>query len=289
MCQLGCLPPEDVDPAPEQPGEWIGAAFSGGYCFGDEGNDLDLDGIVDQCEWKLAETFAPQMNSEASDDVGGEPYFAVQRVAGDPNAIIILYLFSYYEDLGCWNFSGCTIAEDSHSGDSEAVGVYVRFDADFQHWIVDGVIMFQHGHDKSYLRAFGAFPTGLEYVGRDGGKFKVHVSGGKHASYATVSECQSGGTLGSDHYSPGQVSWVLDTPAGRNLGSNTAKFKNCVYSFDRYALTGEQECHWTGATFTGWQGPTQNAPPGNYKNLRYFKFLPCTPNELLDIRCAVRG
>jgi len=288
-CQLGCQPPEDPDPSPTSPGEWLGGAFSGGFCFGDEGNDLDLDGIVDQCEWKLAETFAPEMRSEASDDVGGEPYFAVRRVAGETNTIVIAYLISYYEDLGCWNFSGCTIMEDSHSGDTEAIGAYVRFDSSTQHWIIDEAVMFQHGHPQLYSSSGNAYPTGLQYVAKSGGKFAVHVSGGKHASYSNYVECQAGGFFGSDHCSPGPVSWILPTPSHRNLGSDQVKFKNCVYSEGRHYLTGEQECHWSASRFTGWQGPTSPDATGNFRTLRYFKFMTCTASKPLNQPCSARG
>ena len=115
----------EVDPHPEAPGIFFCSAMTADFCFNQPMNDLDEDGLSDYCEKQISYAFRPElMYSPAYDDIRGEPYWvARQDSAGH---VIVGYLFSYYRDLGSYQY-GCTppaeLAKDygCHNGDSEAI------------------------------------------------------------------------------------------------------------------------------------------------------------------------
>lgn len=275
MCVLGCVPPPDEDPYPESPGVWLGAELSKSNCYDPYfGADEDSDGIVDICEWNIAKAFAPLMETAPSDDVGGEPYWALQPIPGSSDKVIIVYMPAYYRDLGCWG-GICTGGETGHVGDSEVVSAEVEWDEDAQHWVLKQAIMSAHLTYLQYIAYPNSYPLGLEYTDRPGGRFKVHVAWGKHSNYATIAECEQGGWGGTDFCGGPYPGTVFETLLDRNVGSFTAPFHDCVPSYGDYVGSGYNECFWDGAgvVFGGWQGATQ--AEGYKVRLSTFGFLEC--------------
>ena len=107
------------DPSPEAPGYWMGTTVTPDLCFSPSGagiSDIDLDGMSDNCEWLLSDTFRPSLVSSQYDmDTGKEPYWAAKYFPSN-GVVRIAYLFSYYQDSGApsstWGGMACTIAPD---------------------------------------------------------------------------------------------------------------------------------------------------------------------------------
>jgi hypothetical protein len=247
--------------------------FSAADCFGDYYDDNDGDGLGDQCEWALARRFAPIMIFDSDDDVGREPYW-VARPSSD-SSVVIAYLPAYYVDEGCSSIPLCGDLDSGHLGDSEAIGITVKWDTHSQHWIVVHVDLSEHDGYDTHTNGAGQYATGLEYPTETGGPFLVHVAYLKHANYATRSTCNGGGTFGSDvcnnSLSSGDTLYV---ETDRNLGSDSYRFKDCVYSEVGQELDDYQECFWTGSDFAGWQGENGATASPYSDRLSDFGFLP---------------
>jgi hypothetical protein len=269
LCEAGCQVYTD-DPNPDSVGVWMGP-FTAASCYGGDWDDNDGDGIGDQCEWALAKRFAPIMinDSAESDDVAGDPYWAAGP-DGD-SSLVIAYLPAYYADLGCYTAAPACTFGDAHNGDSEAIGIRIVWHSGSEHWVVTNAALSAHHGYNSFSGS--PYATGLEYPAELGGPFKVHVSWGKHANYATRSTCNSGFPYTNEDYCSNGNSYgdTLYVETDRNLGSAGTYLKNCVYStilFDDY-----QECFWTGSYFAGWNGPNGSHSSAYVDRLSYFGFI----------------
>lgn len=231
MCQLGCI---DPDPTPTYPGVFLGSGVTPYQCFtpGVQ-TDGDQDGLSDFCEKNLANAFAPAMVYDNSDDIRGEPRWIAQRL-GD--SVQVGYLFSYYNDLGAESTLQCKAGFplldpffdltscNGHNGDSEQIYVVVLYDAETAHWVLKRARYYQHEGFTEFRTRFGKdYPILLEYAtdwgSAPGGKPRVWVSFQKHASYATQSDCNSGGTGFVDTCNNNQAQQVFFISVARNIGS----------------------------------------------------------------------
>lgn len=97
-CVEGC---QDPDPSPSSPGYYLGTNGLPVNCIGtDYSPDADMDDLGDACETLLASTFAPLLTYESTNDyLAREPHWAARWVTTGSTARII-YLLSYYRDLG---------------------------------------------------------------------------------------------------------------------------------------------------------------------------------------------
>ncbi|HET7025322.1 MAG TPA: hypothetical protein VFI39_08980 [Gemmatimonadales bacterium] len=267
FCQLGCL---DQDPHPDSAGVFLGSGITPDMCT--DGTDSDQDGLEDFCETNLALAFAPELRYSDADEVGREPYWAARPISRYiADTVVIAYLISYYRDAGS-NTWGCSIPSipfiwdkpvecNGHNGDSEAIVLDVYYSYSTKHWILGAAIYSQHDSPATYSRylplGFPArpYPMQLEYPSHPGAYPRAYVAEGKHANYNTQSECNSGGTLGSDTCE--NVNTSARLPAGYlyNLGSRAHPAIDCVTSRDPsylYYGSGKTECYWTGGRFRGW-------------------------------------
>lgn len=246
-----------------------GGVFSAANCFGGAYDDNDHDGLGDQCEWALAKRFAPIMinDSIAGDNVGGDPYWAA-RPNGD-STVVIVYFPAYYSDNGCYEGITCAPFDNGHKGDSEAIGIDISWSSETQHWTVIAVSLSEHHTYANYTGT--SYAEGLEYPTEVGGPFNVHVSWGKHANFATRSDC-SGGVFSEDYCSNGlSYGDTLYVGSERNLGSYSYPLHDCVLSTIPY--DDFEECFWSGEYFLGWNsGPGTTSPYSD--RLQYFGFFP---------------
>jgi len=273
MCQAGCI---DTDSFPASPGVFISYTVTGPECFEGDHTDADYDGLSDFCEKNLSEAFAPQLalGSALADPATREPRWVAQPFGADK--VRIVYLLSYHLDYGTVNWP-CGLEPGpvhecaGHPGDSESIGIVVRYVAATHHWILDRLDLSQH----TAYQAIGSGPMGypsVTYPYKEGGQPRVYVAIGKHANYATLAECDDGGFWSTDSCSPDRFE-IVRTGANYNLGSDAVKFVNCVTSdHPVYGPLGYVECYWTGATFAGWTG-AEPASDGNRSRLDHFGFL----------------
>lgn len=162
----GCWPEPDIDPYKTQPGFRISTVSPQG-CFaintagqnaaGTGINDIDWDGLDDNCERELAERFRPQFVVSPYDcDLGGAPhwaakYFPAKAGVVEKPTVRIVYLSAFYRDCGTPETGNafCDLSLISskcsgHLGDSEFVVVEVRHHAVTNHWYTSRVFMSAH-------------------------------------------------------------------------------------------------------------------------------------------------
>jgi hypothetical protein len=260
LCQLGCV---DVDPNPDAPGVFLGAGSTPADCFDGVQNDLDQDGIGDYCEKRLALAFDPELAYSHSDQVGREPHWAERLAAHVGRSwVSIAYLLSYYIDLGsedilCDNYIGYQKCR-GHYGDSEAIYLTVGYDQETQHWVLQQAELSQHLSSQTFS---GDPPHSLTYPSHFGAYPRVYVAYGKHANYATISDCDNGNYFHMDECAPDTYARVGVQGIG-DIGSSGHPLQDCMLSTNPlYSWNGVCECYWSGARFSGWQGSLPNADP----------------------------
>ncbi len=209
-------------------------------------------------------------DSTSGDDVGREPYWAARP--GPDSTVVILYMPAYYEDLGCSSIPLCGTLDSGHLGDSEAIGITIKWDGTSQHWVLASASLSTHGTYRVFSPGGSGYPSGLEYPTESGGRFDVHVAYGKHANYETRSACN--GSLADVCNNGSSSGDTLYVETDRNVGGYYHQFLDCVYSEVGEEYDDYQECFWSGSDFAGWQG--ENGPTSNPYSYRLsdFGFFP---------------
>lgn len=180
----------------------------------------DTDGVVDQCEYELADVFAPRLQFDSRDcNTGREPYWAakyeVSPIDGEP-VIKIFYAISYYKDCGSPNPSCVIPACGDHEGDSEFI--IVEGKSNGSTWVLKRATLSAHfnvdaggpvdtydGHDMEY--------TGSVYLGRP----FIWVALDKHANYRSQSVCDAGQWYYDTCDRPGSRP-IIEVLSSANLG-----------------------------------------------------------------------
>lgn len=289
-----CIPGPSADPDPTQPGHWIGIGgepMTDDWCMSN-GGDGDQDGVDDLCEFLLAYTFRPLMRSYQLDDVDGEPYWAMQRIAIaypfplnqtlDPNPYRIIYMLAYYDDfgVGCNPF-GC---DHGHVGDSEFIILDVVYHAPTEHWVAQVARPSAHWGGLNDRTIF--IPQSqLQFEEHRGWYPTFYVSKSKHANFESRRACNADFTRADKCIIP-FVSWRPEVTMYNNVGSIAApapdvpfnrwgNVHTCVQSRDEnlrlYYGWDQPECFWKpGERFAGWR----NAPgvTGYHEILTSFGF-----------------
>jgi hypothetical protein len=255
-CQLGC---NEEDPAPNAPGIFLGSGVTMPVCTGGSHTDGDGDSLSDFCEKNLANAFAPQMNYYNWDDVRREPRWAARYLSGGTGPRVrIVYLFSYYRDLGS-HTAACSVPGPHfaclpHNGDSELIALDVYYNASTGRWILGEAIYSQHTTFKSYPKTFKGYPA-MEYPATQGGYPRVYIAEGKHANYPTRQSCNDGGFAGQDTCTRVNT-WVrITAPVSQNIGSRHIRWIDCKVSENtgyEYYGEGKEECYWRTMRFRGW-------------------------------------
>lgn len=271
QCLPGCT---ETDPYPDSAGAFLSSAVSPETCFYASGTDADGDRLVDRCERDLAQRFAPQLYYYRYDDVRREPYWvagmnspqytnvrANTPIYPGGGQVRIVYLLSYYEDLGGQTFS-CTIPGAHliclpHHGDSEWILLDLWYNERTQHWLLKGILMSQHTYAEGYSTLPGkTYTTRIAYPEKAGTYPRVWVAQGKHANYPNKASCDEGGTFDSDTCEKNNTGARVEYSGAYNLGSRPARLRDCVQSRNpswQFYGTGKQECYWrAGDTFRAW-------------------------------------
>lgn len=167
------------------------------------GSDSDDDGLVDGCEFVLAQAFAPLLVlSAAACNVGdGAPaggYGFTVEPGEDENTVLIGYAPAYVQDCGwsgpkCWLRwrGGCR----GHAGDSEFIGVEIQFDESVGRWATRAVFLSAHcfGASDADCRWYrGPDLNTFAWAGAAHAAPTVWVAEGKNANYPTRGRCDRG-------------------------------------------------------------------------------------------------
>lgn len=253
LCQLGC---GESDPNPSAPGIFLGSGVTPIACRRTSTHlvtDSDGDLLSDFCETQLGVSFAPELDYTYGDDVRREPYFAA-RFSGavDDGTVEIAYLLSYYRDTGSKQFDP---GLGAHNGDSEYIILYLYYDYDSEHWVLNTAYYSQHDGYGVYSSLNNAYPTQLYYPSHIGTYPRSWVAEGKHANYATQGECNGGGPLGNDTCVDNNTTARVEVSSYWNIGARNSHSIDCVVSrnpsYEYYGM-GRQECYWTARNFRGW-------------------------------------
>lgn len=255
-CQLGC---QDQDPSPSSPGVFLGDGATPEDCFDEVQNDVDVDGVGDYCELRVALAFAPQLVVGRTDFVGREPRWAVKEAynEGEMHALTILYALSYYVDLGtvdplCGNFFAASLCA-GHAGDSEDLMFRVDFDEESQHRVLTEAALSQHGNHQVLEAGANPYVHGLAYPDHPGAVPRVWVAWGKHANHPSVTACDNGAFLHLDACQAPFDYVPIGVDGDGNLGSSSYPLIDCVSSTNPLYSGNGEECYWTEFRFSGWQ------------------------------------
>jgi hypothetical protein len=183
------------DPSPGAEGMWLNLnhqdCWEPYYSAGSSHSDRDLDGFDDNCEFRLAQAFAPMIRFSGSEECsGGEAYWGAKYFdniepyhTGD--FVRLAYLMSYYKDCG----------ELGHIGDSEFIQLTVTFVPTTKHWkLINSWIsahaVIGHPFGNSILGPVGSNSStwGDQFEWPSGRRYsypRIWVSDNKHANYRT--------------------------------------------------------------------------------------------------------
>jgi len=252
-----------TDPYPDSVGIFLCYQMTASYCFDPANTDQDQDGLADYCEKQLSLAFLPELRySTYYDDIRGEPYWVARR--DSTGHVLIGYLFSYYRDLGSYQYS-CTpplkLADSwgCHNGDSESIWLLLGYDATTSHWVLQKAYYSAHdGWNVSSVDATHG-DAAIEYPVPPGGGYpRVWIAEKKHANYFSQGSCNYGNMqfgLAWDWCGDDNSSTRLAWNNSWNIGSESHPWVNGVVSRDptyEYNGRGRVECYWTERSFRGW-------------------------------------
>jgi hypothetical protein len=261
------IPPQCHDGSGSGPfGVYLPSSFTFNQCHPPGGispsQDVDQNGILDQCEAELAVAFHPQLQFDQGEGPlcpTQEPYWTTKFdnswYDGNP-AIRIFYALSYHEDCGSPS-SQCPADCNGHAGDSEfiieEVGTVEYPTYDGPHWFLRFVTFSAH-YGSGIVDGTASYSgTDVEYANAAPGSNPVSwVARGKHANYRSQAVCDAGAVYYDTCDNPGSRIG-LETSASTNLGTRIHNFIDGIGSRQGRAGT---EWFWTPATFCGWNGTT---------------------------------
>jgi hypothetical protein len=199
------------------------AQFTQYYCKGvsptiGPGEDVDHDGVRDDCEAALAQAFSPRLMRAAEDEAPQmEPYFSVASRQPDPfgyRAVIkIFYALGYYRDPGSPG-----LHYDAHDGDSEWIILGVHSPGG-SYWKLDYETLSAHwgsGGGADHTATYGT--DVIEWADITYGKPQIWVSANKHANYRSRAVCMYtwNDMCGYEYNYWGAVFYI---PSNANLGN----------------------------------------------------------------------
>jgi hypothetical protein len=231
--------------------------------------DIDADGIRDQCEYELAWQFRPHLYMSPADDTRSrESYWAVAK---DPltGLIRIFYALGYHRDGG-ENTTGI----GSHTGDSEFIVLKIK-EANVSslfpnpaRWILESAALSAHfgqPGDGTATYPYGqlAYPSGTPRS-----RPKIWVAEEKHANWPSGSAC-GWGVWGFDECSANNLYEDVEVRPTANLG-NSSPYGIPTPNHNGVCIGSLQghpglECFWaSGINFLGWQGGGGGGGAGPY-------------------------
>jgi hypothetical protein len=304
----------DEDLYADQPGYQLASMVTPTLCFatstaglnaaGTGINDLDLDGMDDNCERSLADAFRPHFVFNPNDcDIGGGPhwaakYYPVKTGIVPKPTVRIIYMAAFYQDCGVpdlGNTIGCDFGPfvepcSGHYGDSEFVTVDVRYQAGYRHWYVAGAFLSAHYQTSgessrevvtcvyetctpvmyrltSQLISRLAESRRLRWVNKIGGRPVLFAANGKHGSYPDYNTCNDGGKAGYDSCEGSSLTSTggpLFFSGNRNVGSWHRPFINQVTLPGDFFHTGTEWFWDPTKKFFGWMPQHDEAGSSPY-------------------------
>lgn len=248
------------------------------------GQDVDGDGVDDECEWQLAYNFRPVLRFSRHDgDKSRETYWMAHHkrscgayyyngVSGYCTAILdvvrIAYILGYHRDTGLFG----------HDGDSEIIILEVAYDSYDNRWKTSRAFLSAHygvvnpPADKSRWWWYPEFaypsPSHFKWYPR------VWVADDKHANYGSKSACNSGAWLFADDCDDNTVNERVEVVRSRNIGERNHKLIDRTTSVQGFPGT---EWFWTNnGDFRGWLGGTNEGSTAYYYFLSAFMSWPST-------------
>lgn len=207
-------------------------------------DDVDLDGLVDECEYSLARAFEPVLivYDTPVDRATRIPHWSTRPTS--TGRIQIYYAAAYTQDYGS------ILGISGHRGDSEFIVAEILNVAGST-WEAQGWFLSQHYHASTDTS--GWFPAGHPLQYYDASHPTIHVARDKHAHYRTSAECNDGGWRGSDECVGPTANQWLGVHRNNSIGSMLAPINpNKYYDLDANGIA-DLENFWTDVRFCGWQ------------------------------------
>ncbi len=284
---LPCDPPCGGGGGASPDGIAMPSPYTAAYCFGwtswgvppvDASNDIDNDGIKQDCEYQLAYQFRPQMARNSHEDAPDrEPYWSVTRVPGSLTGVRIFYALSYYRDAG-EHTTGWT----SHDGDSEFVIVELQNNmnpGNYRLWQMTSITLSAHWNAGSADHTATYAASDLEYPVSYLGRPRVWESWDKHANYRSKDICNNTGFDVCTTSFTGTVYDDLEVIPSANLGNEYDRtpftrsnlLVDCLGSRNPgFGMPGF-ECYWSShGGFLGWHNNIGQQGATDYFNMLYF-------------------
>jgi len=216
-------------------------------CVVEPALDADLDGLDDACEEAVVLGFEPELVFGVEETKPARvPFWAARR--DGPETMRLFYALSYIDDAGDPDLNGAT----SHDGDSEFIVLRVQYDGAGVWTLVEGYLS---AHYQTFCDTADWIPaTSFQWESDVGGRPLVFVAEGKHANYADLATCDSGGCF-QDHCTD-TTREPAGIVAGRDLGLRTTPI------IDDFVKNGNSEWYWTNEIFCGWQRPAADPRDG---------------------------
>lgn len=251
------------------------------YCYGvtpaiQPGEDIDADGIRDDCEFEIAAAFAPLLNLSVDDQGRGHsPYWSVTKNPDRPWNVLIMYALSYYEDPGDFMWGVYW-----HHGDSEFIILEVQ-NSTTSIWGVVGATLSAHWQDGGFDATASYYYDDLEFPGVSYPRIWSSIN--KHANYRSREVCGwgPGGIAFWDSCEGDYQGFRVSVQPDRNLGNYfnrppgnrdaTNIRRDCTTSLVP-GRTGT-ECFWTDTLhFSGWNPEKEPSATPYAKILKFYGF-----------------
>ncbi|MBA2686540.1 MAG: hypothetical protein H0U64_00425 [Gemmatimonadaceae bacterium] len=246
----------------------------------DPSSDRDQDGVVDQCEYEIANAFHPQLQFDSRDcNTGREPYWAanykVSSIDNQP-VIQVFYAISYYSDCGSPSLL-CPAQCYGHFGDSEFIIAEVTPSnypaSDGVQWVLKRVTLSAHWNADGTDDGDVYSSTDLEYgIAAPYSNPLIWVALGKHANYRSKAVCDAGLVYYDTCDSPG-ARVGLDVLSTANVGQRGTSQQLIDQVGSRAGQPGT-EWYWTeNNPFLGWNPRSSGGDTTAYgRILRFFGF-----------------
>lgn len=281
----GTLPVVAGDPSPGSPGIWLGNTRSGQWCYREYNSfitDADHDWLDDECEFQLAQAFAPALALNPNDGCpGGEPYWAAKYFSNNPYGtgefVRIFYMPAYYKDCG----PNLPLGIDGpHDGDSEFMMVGIHHNPTTRHWELREAFLSAHYHTANDHSIYTTDPTTLTYPSNRPKSYPlIWVAKAKHANYRTQGQCNAVNDCGGN-VTVGRIKVYRN----HNVGGFYVDFlPNGVLSQNpQFAGNGKLEYFYNRHPFGGWQALAAGVTP-------YADVLTGAPFECFDLNAIPGG
>ena len=255
------------DPSPGADGVWLGNLRSEQWCYRTYNpfvTDNDFDWLDDECEFQLANAFAPALAIHPNDGCPlGEPYWAAKFFSnmhfGTGDMVRIAYMPSYYNDCGDLRPFGLA---GPHEGDSEFIVLGIQYNLNTRHWEMKEIFLSAHHETFNSASIYTTDESILEYPVRRLAYPRVWIAQKKHANYIDHHDCETRAVF-DDNCDGNNTVGRIEVYRNHNVGSRFVDFlPNGVASKNpTFSGNGRKEFFYKSQKFRGWQVTGEGAIP----------------------------